>query len=247
MKMQRFLTVPLFVMLGMVGIVLSDIHMIEKRHTDSYSIGGTTVEAVDEEVTYWVGEKGMKMESDSQIVIVKPDEELMYVLDPQAKIYVEIPFTMLEDGGSAMENGEDSEIPPEVQEMMRMDVSVTETGKTRTINGWKAKGYTQEISNSMMTVVSELWATNDLNVDKSLFQKYYTAIYGLRPGMQEMMGNLVEEMQKIDGVVVKSSTATEVMGTKITSSAEISKVEERPAPEGAYEVPEGYEKEELQV
>ena len=66
MEMQKLFTVPILVMLGMIGIVSSDIHMVEQRHTDSYSIGGTTVEAVDEEVTYWVGEKGMKMESDSQ-------------------------------------------------------------------------------------------------------------------------------------------------------------------------------------
>lgn len=247
MNSRSLITLPVVLILILSSTIAADIYMTENRHTDSYSIGGKTVEAVDEKVTYWVGEQGMKMESDSQIVLIKSQEELLYVMDPIKKSYVEIPFTVFQDGAGAAENGENGELPPEIRDMMRMDVSVTPTGKTQTINGWKAKGYTQKISNSMMTVVSELWATNDLDVDKSVFQKYYTAIYGLRPGMQEMMGNLVEEMKKIDGIVVKSSTTTEVMGTEITSSAKISQVEERSAPQGAYEIPEGYEKKELNV
>ncbi len=247
MNSRAIFTIPIIAALVVSSVVTADIYMSENRHTDGYSIAGKTVEAVDEKVTYWVGEQGMKMESDSQIVLIKPREELVYVMDPIEEKYVEIPFSIFQDGAGASENGESGELPPEIRDMMRMDISVTPTGKTQTVNGWKAKGYTQKISNSMMTVVSELWATNDLDVDKSVFQKYYTAIYGLRPGMQEMMGNLVEEMKKIDGIVVKSSTTTEVMGTKITSSARITQVEERSAPQGAYEIPDGYEKEELNV
>lgn len=53
----------------------------EERHTESYSMAGKTVPAKDETTTYWISEKAMRAEGDSQSVLVLPEKKALYLID----------------------------------------------------------------------------------------------------------------------------------------------------------------------
>ena len=59
-----------------------------------------------------------------------------------------------------------------------------------------------------------------------------------QPGFQEMF----EEMKKIKGLAVLTTSASSAMGAEVKSTEELIEVEEKSAPSGTYEIPPGYTK-----
>jgi hypothetical protein len=117
--------------------------------------------------------------------------------------------------------------------------SVTETDETKTIGDWDCRKYLVEIKSSMgMNGSEEVWATDDVDVD---YMRFMTAMYGNMaafPGYAEMM----QEMSKIKGTPVYTTVNMSVMGSTMKSVTEVISLEKQTAPEGIFEIPEGYEK-----
>jgi hypothetical protein len=54
--------------------------------------------------------------------------------------------------------------------------------------------------------------------------------------------NVVREMKKIKGVVVRKDTVTHIVGQDVKSSEELLEIDEKSAPAGTYELPADYKK-----
>jgi hypothetical protein len=58
----------------------------------------------------------------------------------------------------------------------------------------------------------------------------------MMPGYEEAL----EEMKKVKGLTVSSTSTTQMMGATVKSSTELLEYKEADAPKGTFEVPKGY-------
>lgn len=232
------------VLITAVSLVRADVMVVEKRHTDSYTVMGKTEPAKDETVTIWIGDQQMRSDGPDGGVLVLLDKGKVYVIDHNEKKYSEIPSDVFEkrtDASSAESMPEG--MPSFMQNMMTMKVSVEPTGETGTVGSWNCRKYLQQMEFAGMKTSSELWANADLKVAPKLMGTFLAAYYGRNGEMKDMMGNLLDEMKKIEGYVVKTVTTSTVMGTSIRSVSEVTKLDENAtAPAGTYELPPKYRK-----
>jgi len=91
----------------------------------------------------------------------------------------------------------------------------------------------------MSSSTSEIWATEDIKVNTDLFRTLGFSIMAKQPGFDKAF----EEMKKIKGVSVLTTSTSSVMGAKIKSTQELLEVKEAKAPAGIYDVPVSYKKE----
>ena len=59
--------------------------------------------------------------------------------------------------------------------------------------------------------------------------------------------NLVEQLKQIEGVPVLTTTRASVMGQDILTTTEMIEHAEKVAPDGIYDIPEGYKKVEMNM
>jgi len=217
----------------------ADVFIREKRHTDAFSIMGRTKPAQDQEITYWVGKNRLRSNGPDDGALVLLDENRIVLIDHTKRQYTEIPKDIFEGGDSSKELPRD--MPESAREMMKMEVRVEATGETKRIRDWRCRKYIQRIDMAMGSIVSQLWATEDIDIPPELFARFLAAYQSRTRRSSAMIGSKVEEMKKVKGFVVKSSTTAHVMNSKIGSTSEVVEVKQDVAArEGTYEVPRGY-------
>ncbi|MCK5032037.1 MAG: hypothetical protein KAS18_00350, partial [Calditrichia bacterium] len=112
----------------------------------------------------------------------------------------------------AMENqkGEDKEEMEQFMQMakgmMKFEIKVTPTGETKKINNWQCKKYNQEVKMGMGPIVSEVWATEELEMDYEIYAKFSTAMMSMQPGFSDSFDSAMAELKKIKGVPVLTKT-----------------------------------------
>jgi len=90
----------------------------------------------------------------------------------------------------------------------------------------------------MMGTKSNIWATQDIDIDYDLYYLATNAMMASMPGFED----LVSEFNKIKGITVLSEGEIDMMGSKTTSSNELLEYKEATPPAGIYEIPAGYKK-----
>jgi hypothetical protein len=126
--------------------------------------------------------------------------------------------------------------------MMKMDAKVQETSEQKTINGWNCKKYIVKINNAMGTITNEVWATEDLKVDREVYDQLTSRVLASMPGLQSSMEAMRKEMEKIKGVQVLTVSNVTMMNQSTKSTTELMEFKEKKAPANIFDIPKGYTK-----
>ncbi len=231
----------LFVVLFLAAAlnVNADVFMKQKQHTDAFEMMGQKIPAEDTIQRIWMTDSKIKNDSEKTSFIMDTINKRMTVINHANQTYTEIPL----DLGAQMAVGDD-EKKAGMQEMMKkmtkLDIKVTATGETQTINDWKCQKYLQELTTAMGPIKIEVWATQDLGVDVTTYAKLQSAALAMLPGMAEALKTALKEMQKVKGVAVRSTSTSTIMGNTIKTQTELLEIREGKAPAGVFKVPDDY-------
>jgi hypothetical protein len=225
-------------------ILFADIFIKQKQHTDAMKIMGQTQPAKDTIQKIWFTDDKMKMEGEQHSMLMLTDQNVWYLINHQENSITEMPMDIgkMIDKATPKEGKAPDIARDLMKNKMQIDITIKETDETKKIKNWNCTKYIQTMQGPMGPVTTEIWATQDIDIDKSLYDKFMAAMMAKQPGMQQSMAKMVDEMKKIKGVNVQSTTTMEIMGNTIKSSTELIEIDERKAPESVFELPDGYKK-----
>jgi hypothetical protein len=233
-----FFTVPIY----------ADIYMVNKTHTDGMAVMGQEQPAQDEIQKVWITKNKIKSTTGDKAVFMLLDESKMIILNHEDKTYIEMPMGAGNMMDKAME-GKSSEEKKEMEGfmqmakgMMKFEIIVTPTSETKKINKWDCKKYKQEVKMGMGPIVSEVWATEELEMDYELFAKFSTAMMAMQPGFSDSFDKAMNELKKIKGIPVFTKTTMNMMGMQMNSTQELIEFKKGVAPKGTFDIPKGYKK-----
>jgi hypothetical protein len=221
----------------------ADTFMKEVTNTDAMEMMGQKQPATsDTSITWYAAGKACLIGADGKKTVYRADKAAMYLVDPQEETYSEVPLTWLSDAvDEAKTDAETAEAMKMMGGMMKFKVTVTPTEETQKIKDWEATKYIVEIDMGMGKGTTNTWAAPDLEIDASTFMALSNIMMTSFEGFEES----VEEMKKVKGMTVLSNTEFMMMGSVMKSSTELLEFAEKEAPEGIYDIPEGYEKTDL--
>lgn len=251
MKLRGDLTVPCgFVVVALLALsapTAADTFIKQSAHTDAFAVMGQEQPAKDDTTITWLAEdKAYMLSGDNKAFILRADKGIMYFIDHAAQTYSEMPLEALGDV-KKMAGIEDDEEAAQAAEMMQglasgmmasMKVTVTPTDEEKKVGDWNTKKYVVEMKMPMGSLTSEIWASKDIKLDYDLFRTISNSFMAMMPGFQ----NTLKEMEKIEGVSVLSVTETNMMGARVKSTTELLECSEKEAPDGTFDLPEGYKK-----
>jgi hypothetical protein len=119
-----------------------------------------------------------------------------------------------------------------------MKVTVTPTEETKKIGSWNTAKYVMDVSAPMGNTKIEMWTTQDIEADYTAFMSVAAGARAMMPGYNEVL----DEMKKVKGITVYSVTEMSMMGSTFRSTLELIEAVEKDAPEGTFDIPEGYKK-----
>ncbi len=250
---MRRRSICLFTMLGVIllaGAVSAgaEIYIKQNRHTDAYTVMGQSQLEKDEITVTWLAKDKARTDmGEENSIIILPEKKAMIMLNHKDKTYMELPFGM-DNMMGAMMGGEQDEETKKAMEMAKkmaqgfmksIEAKVTETEETKKIKDWNCRKYVIEVSMPMAgKSTSEAWATEEIKIDPRLYWMTANAMMASQQGFE----TLLQEMQKVKGVIVYQETKSEVMGSEVRMVEEVVEIAEKAAPAGAYEIPAGYKK-----
>lgn len=244
MKRRLSLLIFLLITLTMLySLSYADIYMRQKKHVDGMTIMGRTQPSRDFIVQTWLTLDKVSVEDSKSKTVIEFDKNTITVADHNEKTIMTMPmnFSEIADKQSDGMSKEDSEeFNKFMGNMMQVSVKVTKTDEKKKIGKWNCTKYIQVMSTGMGEFKSEIWATEDIDVDRELYAKYMSAIKGTMPGMNENMKEIIKETQKIKGMEVYSEQTTEIMGQTMRSSTELLEYKKGKAPASAFDMPKGY-------
>jgi len=224
--------VALLALVMVACVAGADTKIVQVSHTDAMTVMGQTQPAKDQEKTTWVSADRMRMDQGKMSIIIRPDLEQMLFVDHGSKTYnlLQLPVDLSEL------------LPPQMSQMMdmmKMTVTVTPSGKTKTIGKWSAKHYEMTMSSPMMQMQANIWATDEVGFDLSSYERMAEHMVSLQPGMEDS----IEELRKIKGVQVEMDGAISMPmagNVEVKTSEKLVSIEEVDAPSGFYDPPAGY-------
>jgi limonene-1,2-epoxide hydrolase len=149
--------------------------------------------------------------------------------NPQAK-------EMAEKMMGQMAGGKDEQGEPAIK------ATVTSTGESKTINGWDAEKYTVDFKMHMGEGTQVIWAAPDLAIDQGMYQMMKAMMMSQMEGFDDF----IKEMEKVNGVPVQTSTTMTIMGALVETTSKLLEYETgKDAPEGMFDLPAGYEKQDM--
>lgn len=237
-----------FVSLLVPTWLLGDVYIKQKRHTDAFEVMGQKQPAKDEILEFWLSQnKGRIDMGEDHSVIILLDQGIMYLVDHTRMEYREVPYGSLDEivsyslsqsDMSAEEQAQAQQFMKGMMDMMKAEVNVEETEETREIRGWNTRKYLMKTKIMMMEGTSEIWATEDVDIDYDLYRSLGAPFMAKQPGFDQVF----EEMKKIKGIAVLNVTTSGAMGAQVKSTEEVLEAVEKSAPSGTYEVSQGYKK-----
>ena len=231
---MRFSITAAFVATLCAPAFCTDLMVTKTKHTDASKMMGMDQPAKDATETSWIGKDRMRTDDGESITIIRLDQKKMYMLDPKAKTVqtIDLPFEL--------KKYVPADMAPMLDMMGQMKVTVTPTTETKKIKDWNATKYTMTMATPMGGgFTQEIWATKDIQFDQVAFNELHNAIASL---MSLGMGgsSIATEYKKIEGFPVLTERTQTMMGQSIKSREEVTAVESKDAPEGAYDVPKDY-------
>lgn len=232
-----FLTLILLSILG--GQVLADSYFKQATHVDAFEMmGQKTPEKNDTSIVWLTDGKACSQIGSETAIIFDSKKGLMYMVDHEKKQYSMIPMDLFGTGSK-----EDAAKSGEMAKMMEamggsIEIKVTPTDETGKIGDWNTTKYNVDIKIAMMPSKQEIWTTEDIKIDYTMFNVVSNGMMAQMPGFEK----IVEEMKLVKGIAVKSVTRTSAMGGEIVTSTNLLEYAEKDAPDGVYDIPEGYKK-----
>lgn len=229
--MKKLLTV-FSLILALAALASADIYIKSKTHTDAFSMMGQSQPAKDETAEQWIGDDRFALRTADFSMIIDGKKSLMDWVNHKDKTYVEttLPLDLTKL------------LPPEMAsmgQMMKMTVTVTPNGQTKTVGQWKCTGYDVSMQMMMMPMKMTVWATTDVPFDPDKFMKMYSNLLK----MQMMLDDAsFQALTKIKGYWIATETAMDMMGAKVNSTTEVIEISQKSADPSVYSVPAGYAK-----
>lgn len=244
-SMMRMMMIVVLVSLASAALS-AEIYVKQVRKTDPFTIMGQTQPEKVETVVSWFGKNRVRMDTGEEAtIIVLGDKQIMYMINHEEKTYGEMQVggdiieAMIEEEGEEAEQAREMAKALAESMMGSMTAEVTPTSETKKIKNWNCRKYTIEMSmGSMMKAHSEAWATEDIKIEPGL---YFMAANAMMAGMGGF-DRIVQEMQKIKGMIVYQETTSETMGAKMRIVEEVTEAAEKAAPAGAWDIPKDYKK-----
>jgi hypothetical protein len=229
---------------AVAGSVLADSYLKQVMHTNGFEMMGQVVPAKDDTTVMWIGpDRAVTLSGDNTSIIVIPAENVVLMVDHGAKKFSKMPMNMgdMMDQAMAGDGKADDKEAAAAKEMMKAmmgqsKASVEPTAETKQIGSWQAKKYNVAMTMAMMTLNMEIWATEDIAIDYKLYQDLSGRMMKQMQGAEQLM----EEMKKIKGVAVLTTSTVQMMGTPVTSEQKLIEYADKAAPAGVYAVPAGY-------
>jgi hypothetical protein len=249
--MKRLMTILMLLgmlMLWLPDVSFADIFMKQKHHTDATQMMGTAQPAKDIVSEIWITDKGFRTDDSEHSTIMLANDQKVIILDHKTKTFMEQPLNMEEmmAGDREGQSPEDKAAMKQMmQNMMKMDAAVTDTGEQKTINGWKCKKYILKMNTAMGTITNEVWATEDLKVDKKIYEQLTNRALSAMPGLQSSMESMRKEMEKIKGVQVLTISNFTMMNQPHKTTTELMEFKEKTAPGNIFDIPAGYTKQSM--
>lgn len=229
MKKLSFILSFLLVFAAFAG---ADVYIKSKSHTDAFSVMGQNQPAKDETIEQWIGDDQFAMISSEMNSIVDLKKNVMYLINHQDKSYVEaqlpLDFSKLLPAEMA-----------QMAQMMKMTVTVTPNGQTKTIGQWKCTGYDASIQMMMMPMKMTIWASTDVPIDMEKFSKIYGNVLKAQMRLDDAA---MQEIQKIKGYWIATEMSGDIMGAKMRSTTEVIEITKKSPDPSVYKVPAGYTK-----
>ncbi len=196
--------------------------------------GGTTTATL-----YFGGNAMKRASSDGTDSIILLDQGKIVSVDNNKKTYSEMTFEqmqqVLEEASASM--GQDPEAAAAMRKMMGQissQITVTKQGPGGEIAGYATEKY---LVTGFMEM--EMWAAPDLKVPTA----YYDVLKFRTPSNPMFdLGQLYDEMKKIDGLTLKSVMTIKVMNMSMTTTTEATSVQKGAVPPSIFEIPAGYKK-----
>ena len=224
---------------GVGGSALADSYFKQATHVGAFEMMGQKSPEKNDTSIVWLTEgKACSQTGSEGAVIFDAKKGLMYVVDHEKKQYSVISMDLFGTGSK-----EDASKNDEMAKMMEamggsIEVTVTPTDETSKIGDWNTTKYNVDMKIAMMPSKQELWATEDIKIDYTMFNAVSNGMMAQLPGFDK----IVEEMKQIKGITVKSITKTSAMGGEIVTTTELLEYAEKDAPAGVFDIPEGYKK-----
>jgi len=194
---------------------------------------GQSQPAKDETTEQWLGDEKFAAITPAITIIVDLKKNMLYWVNNGNKTYVESPlpfdFTKIIDAQMAQM----------MSQMMKMTVTVTPNGQTKTIGQWKCSGYDVALNMMMMPMNMSVWASTDVPFDVEQFMKLYTNVIKATMRLDDAA---VQEMMKVKGYWIATDMNAEIMGAKMHSTTEVVEISKKTPDASVYTVPAGYTK-----
>jgi len=222
-----------------IGPAQADITLTQVRTTESMKDGKVDGAPKSETSTLWIAADKMRMEGETESVLLLAAKDSLYLIDNKKKSYTGISLSQV---ATAAGNTDDmpAGMPAAMANMMKMEVTIEPTTETKTINGWNCTKYLQTLKMMGTETVSELWATTDVAIDPALVKAFFSSFYLKNKSMKNLAAQMQKEYGKIKGFVVYSVSTSNVMGKESRTTSEMKGMKESAAPAGVYDVPAKY-------
>jgi hypothetical protein len=248
------LAIASLVCLAAVGASAEDMTITSKMTRD----GGTP-----EITTSYIATDRMRVaQPEGNEVILDLKSGDMTILDARKKTYYVITQKDIDDMAATIKEQMNSpemkaaqekmkNMPPDMQKRMQemmggaMAVSVEKTGTSRTIAGMRCENWTVAIGQMSKT---EECLTNDLKLPPQSYdryKKYMDSVHSMMASMGPMAKNfesMQEQMKKLKGYPISTTTSTNIMGRRSSTTNEVTAVKYGPIPPSAWTIPAGYTK-----
>jgi len=252
MKTRFFTQFGLALILLLMNVTaFADTYMKNVRHTDPFTVMGQSQPAKTETIEIWLGDKATRTDNqDGTSTLVIFAEKKIYMIKHADHSYAEMVLNVdkIVDqaeaaGGDQKENSKTNSAAMRnmMQEMMKFKVSLEDTGVQQKIGDWQAHKYIMTTQTGMGVNTSEIWATEDLHAD---ITGYWQAANAMLAGQSDF-ADMMAEMSKIRGVVVKTINRTQAMGVEMSSTEDLVEFATKSAPPATFAIPAGYSKKEM--
>ncbi len=236
---MRYVTLGIGILCALLAAIPpagADTFVRQVMHSDAFTMMGKTQPATDDTITVWFSKDRTAMSGGQMNAILDIKGQKFYVLDHDARSYsaISLPIDL-----SAMLPADDPNagMLKQMLEMMAGSTTVTRTDETRKIRSWNARLYKVEIASTFLSIKSDSWATEDVDIDMNVYKAMQQALFSLNPALR----GAADELAKIKGLILLEEQTVTSMGTTMTSRRETIEVRTGKPPAGTYSPPAGYE------
>ncbi|MFH2035555.1 MAG: hypothetical protein ABIJ45_04055 [Candidatus Zixiibacteriota bacterium] len=226
------------------GIVSADVFLKQVTFTQGYEMMGQKMPDNYDTASIWANEGNYRFEMSGDVTILaNAKDDMLRILNNTDKTYSEIlmsalgdPTKMLGDAATDPHNVQQLQMLQGMAQMMKLSVTVKPTDETKKIGDYNCKKFNIDINMGMAQISSENWATEDIKINYDLLQSIFRFNLAIMPGYKEMM----EELNKVKGIIVLSEGTVSTMGNQIKTKTELVESLVKDAPAGTYDIPKDY-------